>query len=328
VGWRALPFGRALFFCMVEGMPLDPQTRAMLDQLAAAGTAPLDTLSVAEARAFMDSMRALQGPPAPLPVVRDVAIAGAAGTIPARLYRPQEGGTLPLLVYFHGGGWVIGNLEGYDNVCRDLAAKTGSAILSVDYRLAPEHRFPAAADDCFAATAWARASAAALGIDPARIAVAGDSAGGNLAAVTALMARDRGGPPLRFQLLIYPVTCGRMDTPSYRDNAEGYLLTRDAMTWFWGHYTPRAADRELPYAAPLRAADLRGLPPALVLTAEFDPLRDEGEAYAARLREAGVPTTLRRYDGQIHGFFTMGALIDRAVAALDETATALRAALA
>jgi acetyl esterase len=276
----------------------------------------------------MDSMRALQGPPTPLPVVRDVAIAGAAGTIPARLYRPSRDGTLSLLVYFHGGGWVIGNLEGYDNVCSDLAAEAGCAVLSIDYRLAPEHRFPAAADDCFAATAWARINAAALGIDPARLAVGGDSAGGNLAAVVALMARDRGGPPVRFQLLVYPVTCGRMDTPSYRDNAEGYLLTQAAMVWFWNHYTPHAADRELPYAAPLRAADLGGLPPALVLTAEFDPLRDEGEAYAARLRAAGVPTTLRRYDGQIHGFFTMGALVDRARAALDETAAALRAALA
>lgn len=313
---------------MVGFMSLDPQARHMLDQLAAAGTKPIDTLSVPEARAFMDSMRALQGPPTPLPAVRDLGIAGASGTIPARLYRPREDGTLPLLVYFHGGGWVIGDLEGYDNVCRDLAAKAGCAILSIDYRLAPEHRFPAAADDCFAATAWTRANATGLGIDPARIAVGGDSAGGNLAAVVSLMSRDRGGPPVCLQLLIYPVTCGRMDTPSYRDNAEGYLLTHDAMVWFWDHYVPRAAERELPYAAPLRATDLRGLPPALVLTAEFDPLRDEGEAYAGRLREAGVPTTLRRYDGQIHGFFTMGALIDRARLALDETAATLRTALA
>jgi acetyl esterase len=309
-------------------MALDPQARHVLDQLAAAGMAPLHALSVAEARAFMESMRALHGQPTPVPIVRDLEIEGAAGSIPARLYRPREGGVLPLLVYFHGGGWVIGSLDTHDDVCRDVAAGAACAILSVEYRLAPEHRFPAAAEDCFAATAWAGANAARLGVDPARIAVGGDSAGGNLAAVTALIARDRGGPALRFQLLVYPVTCGRMDTPSYRDNAEGYLLTRDAMAWFWDHYVPRAADREQPYAAPLRATDLRGLPPAFVLTAEYDPLRDEGEAYAKRLAAAGVPTTLRRYDGQIHGFFTMGALIDRARAAAAETASALRTALA
>jgi acetyl esterase len=313
---------------MVGCMALDPQARTMLEQLAAGGVAPIDTLSVAEARAFMESMRGLHGPPTPLPVVRDLTVEGPAGDIPARLYRPAETGKLPLLVYFHGGGWVIGSLETHDDVCRDLAAASGCAVLSVDYRLAPEHRYPAAADDCRAATAWAHANAASLDVDPGRIAVGGDSAGGNLAAVTALRGREAGGPALRFQLLVYPVTCGRMDTPSYRDNAEGYLLTRDAMAWFWDHYTPDARDREHPHAAPLRAADLRGLPPALVLTAEFDPLRDEGEAYAERLRAAGVPTTLRRYDGLIHGFFTMGGLIDRARDAVRDAASALRAAFA
>jgi acetyl esterase len=308
-------------------MPLDPQARDLLDQLAAAGTAPLNALSVAEARVFMESMRALHGPPTPLPVVRDLAMEGPAGSIPARLYRPRENGALPLLVYFHGGGWVIGSLETHDDVCRDLAAGADCAILSVDYRLAPEHRFPAAAEDCFSATVWASGNAGSLGVDPARIAVGGDSAGGNLAAVTALMARDRGGPALRFQLLVYPVTCGRMDTASYRDNAEGYLLTRDAMAWFWDHYVPRPADREQPYAAPLRAPDLRGLPPALALTAEYDPLRDEGEAYAKRLDESGVPTMLRRYEGQIHGFFGMGALVERGRTAVAETADALGTAL-
>ena len=313
---------------MVRAMPLDPQARALLDQMAAAGMAPLESQSVADARAFMESMRALHGPPTDLAVVRELRLEGPAGPIPARFYRMREDGLLPLLVYFHGGGWVIGSLETHDGVCRDLAAKAGCAVLSVDYRLAPEHRYPAAAEDSYAALLWARANASRLGIDPARIAVGGDSAGGNLAAVVALMARDRRGPALRYQLLVYPVTCGRMDTPSYRENAEGYLLTRDAMAWFWNHYVPAATDREQPYASPLRAVGLAGLPTALVLTAEFDPLRDEGEAYAARLREAGVATTLRRYDGLIHGFFGMGALIDRARAAFDETATTLRAALA
>jgi acetyl esterase len=263
-----------------------------------------------------------------LPVVRDVQIEGPAGPIPARFYRPRPDEFLPLLVYFHGGGWVIGSLETHDNVCRDLAVKACCAVLSIDYRLAPEHPFPAAAEDCYAATVWAHDNAARLGIDAARIAVGGDSAGGNLAAVVALMARDRKAPPLRFQLLVYPVTCGRMDTPSYRENAEGYLLTSAAMAWFWAHYVPAAAGREECYAAPLRASDLRGLPPALVLTAEYDPLRDEGEAYAKRLAEAGVPAEVRRYEGQIHGFFGMSALIDRAREAFDEAAATLRAALA
>ena len=309
-------------------MPLDPQCHQILDQLVAGGLAPLHTQTVAQARAFMESMRGLHGPQAPLPVVRDTAIPGMAGTIPARFYRPVADGVLPLLVYFHGGGWVIGSLDTHDDVCRDLAAQAGCAVLSVDYRLAPEHRFPAAAEDCFTATRWAAQNAAGLAIDPRRLAVGGDSAGGNLAAVTALMARDQGGPALRFQLLVYPVTCGRMDSPSIHENADGYLLTRDAMVWFWDHYAPAPADREQPYAAPLRAADLSGLPPALVITAEFDPLRDEGEAYARRLQASGVPTTLHRYDGQIHGFLTMGALIDQGHAALAESAAALRAALA
>ena len=309
-------------------MPLDPQCRQILDQLVAGGLAPLHTQTVAQARAFMESMRGLHGPPTAVPVVRDMAIPGAAGTIPARFYRPIADGVLPLLAYFHGGGWVIGSLDTHDDVCRDLTAQSGCAVLSVDYRLAPEHRFPAAAEDCYAATRWAAANGATLGIDPARLAVGGDSAGGNLAAVTALMARDQHGPALRFQLLVYPVTCGRMDSPSMHENAEGYLLTRDAMIWFWDHYAPARADRERPHASPLRAADLRGLPPALVISAEFDPLRDEGEAYAKRLKDAGVPVTLHRYDGQIHGFVTMGALIDRARAAVAEAATALRTALA
>jgi len=313
---------------MVRTMPLDPQARTLLDAMAASGAAPLDQMSVTDARAFMDSMRAMQGPPTVLPVVRDVQIEGPAGPIPARFYRPRHDEFLPLLVYFHGGGWVIGSLETHDNVCRDLAVKTCCAVLSIDYRLAPEHPFPAAAEDCYAATVWAHDNAARLGIDAARIAVGGDSAGGNLAAVVALMARDRKAPPLRFQLLVYPVTCGRMDTPSYRENAEGYLLTSAAMAWFWAHYVPAAAGREECYAAPLRASDLRGLPPALVLTAEYDPLRDEGEAYAKRLAEAGVPAEVRRYEGQIHGFFGMSALIDRAREAFDEAAATLRAALA
>jgi acetyl esterase len=198
----------------------------------------------------------------------------------------------------------------------------------VDYRLAPEARYPAAAEDCFAATKWVAENARALGVDAARIGIGGDSAGGNLTAVVALMARDRGGPALRHQLLIYPVTDADFSRASYRENAEGYLLTTKAMEWFWGHYVPDPARRQEAYAAPLRAKDLSGLPPAFVLTAEYDPLRDEGEAFAARLQQAGVPTRLQRYDGAIHGFFAMGLLSEVARRAIDDAVAETRKALA
>jgi acetyl esterase len=245
-----------------------------------------------------------------------------------RIYKPEGRPPLPALVYFHGGGWVIGSLETHDGACRELANRIGCAVVSVDYRLAPESRYPAAAEDCYAATQWVAENAKALGVDAKRIAIGGDSAGGNLAAVVALMARDRGGPALRHQLLIYPVTDADFERASYRENAEGYLLTTKAMAWFWGHYVPELAQRQDGYAAPLRAKDLAGLPPAFVLTAEFDPLRDEGEAYAKRLAQAGVPTRLQRYDGAIHGFFAMGVLSQVARTAIDDAIAEVRAALA
>jgi len=213
-----------------------------------------------------------------------------------------------------------------DGICRALANGARCVAVSVEYRLAPEHRFPAAAEDAYAATCWVAANAASLGVDPARVAVAGDSAGGNLTAVVALMARDRGGPPLVQQVMIYPVTDSVFDTPSYRDNGSDYLLTKDAMVWFWGHYASSAADRVSPYAAPLRAETLNGLPPALVITAEYDPLRDEGEAYATRLRAAGVPTMLTRYPGMIHGFFGMTRMLDQAKHATAQVSDTLRRA--
>jgi acetyl esterase len=222
---------------------------------------------------------------------------------------------------------VIGSLETHDGSCRELANRVGCVVVSVDYRLAPEHRYPAAAEDCFAATNWVAENAAALGVDPKRIAIGGDSAGGNLAAAVALMARDRSGPALRHQLLIYPVTDADFTCASYRENAEGYLLTTKAMEWFWGHYVPDAVLRKEAYAAPLQAKDLAGLPPAFVITAEYDPLRDEGEAYAKRLQQAGVRTTLRRYDGAIHGFFAMGLLAEVARTAVADAVAALRSAL-
>ncbi|MEO8604021.1 MAG: alpha/beta hydrolase [bacterium] len=308
-------------------MPLDSQTQALLDQLAALGGQPLSAMSVAEARRTMEMMSAMRGATVEVASVVNQRIPGPQGEIAVRIYTPAGPAPLPLLVYFHGGGWVLGSLETHDGICRGLAAGAGCVVVSVDYRLAPEHRYPAAAEDCFAATAWAHANAATLGADARRIAVGGDSAGGNLAAVVAQMARDRGGPPLVFQLLIYPVTEHAYETASYRDNASGYLLSADDMRWFWDHYLGDAPARGAePYASPLRAANLNGLPPALVLTAEFDPLRDEGEAYAAALDEAGVPTRQTRYDGMIHGFFGMGAMIDRANAAVKEATGNLRLA--
>lgn len=307
-------------------MALDPKVKAVLDMLAAAGAPPLNTLAPEEARRLMKAGRLMPSQPDPVARVEDRTIPGPAGEIPVRVYTPAGSPPFPLVVFFHGGGWVICDLDTHDPVCRALANAAGAVVMSVDYRLAPEHRFPAAAEDAYAAVCWAGAHAAELGGDATRLAVAGDSAGGNLATVAALMVRDRGGPPLRFQALVYPVTDCNFETPSYRENAEGYMLTRDAMRWFWSHYAPGEADAASPYASPLRAPDLRGLPPALVITAEFDPLRDEGEAYARRLQEAGVPAVLTRYDGVIHGFFTMLDILDQARQAVDQVGAALRRA--
>ena len=307
-------------------MSLDPQARAVLDQIAAIGGPPLHELSVSEARQSHATMAEMQGVPEDVAKIEDRTLPSPAGDIPVRIYTPASRGSLPVLMYFHGGGWVIGSVEANDVLCRALSNAAGCIVMSVDYRLAPEHPFPAAVDDAYHATLWAAENAAGIGGDPSRIAVGGDSAGGNLAAVVAQVARDHGKPPLKFQLLIYPVTDAACDTPSYSENADGYLLTRDAMQWFWNHYTRSDADRKNPYASPLRASNFTGLPPALVITAEFDPLRDEGERYADRLRAAGIPVQLTRYDGMIHGFFAMAAMIDQGKQAIQQAAAALRAA--
>jgi acetyl esterase len=309
-------------------MPLDPQVRALLDEAAALGLPPLSQLSVEENRENRRRRAALAGAPEPVARVEERVVPGPGGDLPVRIYTPTGAGPFPILVFFHGGGWVVADLDTHDALCRTLANGGGCVVVSVAYRLAPEHRYPAAAEDAYAATAWVAAHAATIEGDAARLAVGGDSAGGNLAAVACLMARDRGGPALAFQLLIYPVTDHyEPGTPSYRENAEGYMLSRDDMIWFWDRYLARAEEAAHPYAAPLRAPDLRGLPPALVLTAEFDPLRDEGEAYAARLRQAGVPAELRRQAGLIHGYATMAGVLDAARRANAETAAALRTAL-
>lgn len=305
-------------------MALDPQSRYILDMLAATGRPPLHTCTPEQARQSFD-FRKLAGPPDDIAHVEDLAIPGPAGKLRVRIYTPPGDGPFPALVYCHGGGWVVGDLDTVDVPCRRLASRAACVVVSVDYRLAPEHRFPAAAEDAYAAFQWLVDHAHARHVDATRIAVGGDSAGGNLAAVVALMARDRVAPQPCFQVLLYPVTDSALDTPSYRENAEGYLLTRDSMAWFWNHYVGDA-DRTHPYASPLRAEHHRGLPPAFVVTAEFDPLRDEGEAYARRLAEAGTPVECRRYDGTIHGFCWMPGVLDTGRQALDDTAAALRAA--
>ena len=305
-------------------MPLHPEYETMLAQLAEAGGPNLIDMPPPAAR---EMMRAMQ-PPVDIPVgrVENVSIEGQGGSIPLRIYTPEGNGPFPLTMMFHGGGWVLGDLDTADSQSRELCKGTDSIVVSVDYRLAPEHRFPAAADDCYAATCWAKENAASLGGDPDRFAVAGDSAGGNLAAVVSLMARDQDGPAIDFQLLVYPVTDGAtFDTDSYRDNAEGYLLTTDAMHWFWDHYTD-PADRTNAYASPARASDLSGLPPALVMTAEFDPLRDEGETYARMLEDAGNTVECVRFDGLIHGFFANGPTIPAARPGMAKACSALRAA--
>ncbi|MFY9510571.1 MAG: alpha/beta hydrolase [Rubrivivax sp.] len=302
---------------------LDPQARALLDLMVERQVPPTHTLSPTEARAYYRERRFFTQPdPPPLPEVRDLR---SDGGVPLRLYRPAAG-TLPLLVYFHGGGWTIGDLDTHDVVCRTLARDSGCAVLAVDYRMGPEHRFPAAVDDCIAALRWARQQAQLLGIDATRMAVGGDSAGGNLAAVIAITERDA-GTPLTFQLLIYPGTDMRCVAPSHSSNGQGYLLTADTIAWFRQQYIPEATAWNDWRASPLLAPDLSRLPPALVLTAGYDPLRDEGLQYADALSAAGTPAQYLCFERQIHGFITMGRVIDEANTALALCAQALRRAL-
>jgi acetyl esterase len=306
-------------------MSLHPKAKEFLDQLAAAGMPTLGSLPPAETREAFKGIAAFGGPPEPLANVEERSIPGPGGQIPLRIYTPEGKGPHPVILYFHGGGWVIGDFDTHDGLCRHLAKQASAVVVSVGYRLAPEHKFPAAPDDCYAATCWVAENAAALGADAKRIVVGGDSAGGNLAAAVSLMARDRGKPKIALQLLIYPVTDHSYDRPSYAENAKGYLLEKSSMVWFWDHYLKDARDGENPYASPLRAKDLSGQPPALLITAEFDPLRDEGEAYGKRLKEAGVAVTQKRYDGLIHGFAMMTGFFDQAREFVADAAKAIRA---
>ena len=308
-------------------MPLDPKIRRMLDAMEADGVPPIHTLSIEDARRQLRDLSELLGPADEVHRVEDRTIPGAAGDVPIRIYDPGGPEPTGALVYFHGGGWVVGDLETHDAYCRSVAAASGVTVVAVDYRLAPEHKYPAAVDDCFAATCWIAEHGEQLGIDTARIGVGGDSAGGNLAAVVTLLARDRGGPPLRLQLLLYPVADFSFDTESYEENADGFLLTRDAMRWFWDLYLPDAAAGAGPSASPLRAGDLSNVPPALVITAQYDPLRDDGQAYADRLRAAGVPVDHTCYGGVIHGFCRQTNVLQQARDARDQVADVLRTEL-
>jgi acetyl esterase len=306
-------------------MPLDAQTQALLDQMEAQEGPPLHTLAPAAARQVMFQLAAMGGDPDEVAQVQDHVVSSPAADIPVRIYTPVGEGPFPVLVYFHGGGWVLGDRDTHDVLCRNLANRAGCVVVSVDYRLAPEHKFPAAPQDCLAATRWAAANAAEFNGDRSRIAVGGDSAGGNLAAVVALMARDESGPPLVGQLLIYPVTDYYMPgKPSYIENGDGYFLTHGDMAYFWNHYLNAPTEADNPYAAPLRAADLSNLPPAFVLTMEFDPLRDEGEQYADRLSAAGVQTHHKRYDGTIHGCASLAGALDTGRVATNDASAWLK----
>lgn len=304
---------------------LDPQVRAFLDEAEAHGDPPLETLPVAEARqAAAGALGSWAGEPEELPHVRNATIPGPDGAIPVRIYSPERAKPGPALVYFHGGGWVVCDLDTHDVICRAIAGRSGAVVISVDYRLAPEHKYPAAVIDCYAATEWVAENVEPLGIDPRRIAVGGDSAGGNLAAVVSLQSRDEAGPHIALQVLVYPVTdLSSLETPSYREFAAGYGLTAPEMAWFREQYLARTEDARCIYASPLLAPDLSGLPPALVITAECDPLRDEGEAYARRLEAAGVPVRYTCYPGMIHPFFSLSGGVRQAREALAEVAAAV-----
>jgi acetyl esterase len=312
-------------------MALDRDAERVLEMVRLSGRPPYETLSAPEARElFLAAGDVLAPDPPPVAEIRELSAPGpSGGAIALRLYRggitPSDD-TLPALVFFHGGGWVIGDLNTHDSLCRHLANAARCIVVAVDYRLAPEHKFPAAVEDCFAATSWIAQEAATLGIDLERLAVGGDSAGGNLAAVVSLIARDRGEPKLCRQVLLYPTADCGMTHASHDRFAEGYLLTRPTMKWFYEQYLRGPADVDDWRASPLRAADLSGVAPALVLTAGNDVLCDEGEAYARRLKEAGVPVQLRHFPDQIHGFLTMGKIVRAAQPALDDIAAALRAA--
>ena len=308
-------------------LALDETTRSLIARMTAEA-APVESLTPRQARQAQETRRALAVEQlVEVDRVAEWTIPGPGGEIPIRVYWPNSAEPLPVVVYFHGGGWVLCDLDSHDAICRALAVGSNCTFVSVGYRLAPEHKFPAAVEDAYAATSWVAEHPARLRCEGQPIAVAGDSAGGNLAAAVTLMAKAEQRPAIAFQMLVYPITNHGFETRSYRENGEGYYLTRAAMQWYWRHYLSGAGEGESPYASPLRAEDVTGLPPALVITAEFDPLRDEGEAYGRRLADAGVPVTIKRFDGMFHGFFGRASLLEPARRAQGLATGALRSAL-
>ncbi|GER92161.1 putative lipase LipH [Dictyobacter vulcani] len=301
-------------------MPVDSQTQIMLDQLKAFNFSLTGNKTPEEARELVRTMlQALSYTPEPVKQSENRTIPGPGGELPIRVYTPEGSGPFPIVLYFHGGGWVIGDLDSEDDICRSLTNHVGCVVVSVDYRLAPEHKFPAAPEDCYAALQWVATHTDEIHGDPTRIAVAGTSAGGNLAAVVAQMTRDRQGPRLAMQVLYVPATNGYMNSPSIEENANGYMLTKADMHWFSHHYINSETDKSNPLLSPILAESLAGLAPALIFTAEYDPLRDEGELYGQKLQAAGVPTTISRRSGAIHGFMVptqMEPVLEQSVAAL------------
>ena len=309
-------------------MPLHPSAETMIQVLADMGMTFTPETTPEDRRAAMTAATTNPAfPKHPVHEVTDRTIPGPAGAIPVRVYKPRDATNLPLVLWFHGGGWVTGNLDTHDQVCRLLCDAVDAVVVSVDYRLAPEAKFPAAADDCMSAYEWALAHAADVGADAQRIAIGGDSAGGNLAAVVALCARHEQLPQPKLQLLVYPVTDYEFDSPAMIDNAKGYFLEAESMRWFYEHYANTPADYDDWRFSPVRAPDVAGVAPAVVITAEFHPLRDQGEYYGRRLRAAGVPTEVVRADGLIHGFFGMHAFMPPGRHAWDASVRALREAL-
>lgn len=301
-------------------MALQPAVKELLDQINAAkeaGAPAIQEMTVQENRqGLLEFYKDLRGEVQEVGRVEDVKIPVEGDEITLRIYTPKGNGPFPVIMFFHGGGWVLGDIEIVDPICRSLTNSTECMVVSVDYRLAPEHKFPTGIEDCYAATKWVAENIQKHNGDPQKIITCGDSAGGNLAAVVPLMAKDRGGPSIACQIIIYGVTDFSFSTKSYEENGEGFYLETAAMHWFADQYLNNEAEKVHPYVSPLRAHDLTGLPPALIITCEYDVLRDEGEAYGARLKEAGVPVEIVRYDGQIHGFFWMPAIMDDAKDAL------------
>lgn len=294
-------------------MPLHPQAEAFLGQIEEQGLPPLHEMTVLEMRALTESFAELQGDAVEVESVQDILAPGAEGMLPVRIYDAAGGKKAPLLIYIHGGGWATGGLDACDKPCRELADAASCIVASIGYRLSPETKFPGPAEDCYAASKWLVENCAAFGADPGQVVIAGDSAGANLAAAVTLMARDRGGPSIQYQLLLYPVVAPEKDSPfaSYADFADGFILTRAAMRAYWEYYLPSWEEAKDGYASPLLADDHSALPPALIVLSEFDPLHDEGQAYAEALQRAGVKADVKTYEGAVHGFFWLSGVMDQ-----------------